>query len=362
MDFRLDDNEAMVEDMCLRFAKEQLREAGAEADRAAAFPAELAAKGLELGMYLDAIPEAQGGYREDSYSQTQRAIRILALSTGCPSVAIRYEANTEFALVADDLGDAALERLATLAEDAGNTLACTVIADAASPITCSSGKVSGRAGAVPNALGAACYLVVPSDLAAEQFVALVDAGDAVAVEESPTMGLRASAVATVNFADAPAVAVIDGDDGARLAAQVRNSVRIMAAAAGTGSALAGIDHAQEYAAERVQFGQAILTFESVARLIHENRARLQAAKHLVLAAAQAVDHDAPGADVLCRQAADVAGESATRAAIDAVQVLGGYGFVNEYPVEKIMRDVRAMTTLAGDALRSTVLETAAPAN
>ncbi len=355
MDFRLDDNEKMVSDMFDRFAKEQLREAGAEADRAAACPDDIINKGIELGLFLDAIPETAGGYLEgDQYSHTQRALRLIALGGACPSIATVYEANTEFALVAQRLGEAGHAVLNELSEP-DKARACLVLSRADAPLTFSGGGVQGRAGGVPNATTAGVFLVVSTEDASEPFVAIVRGAT---VEAQSSMGLRAAGIGAVTFEGAEVVCSATGSDAVELVGLARNAHRIMAGALAVGAAQASMDYSEEYAAERFQFGQAIGKFESLARLIHENRGRLAAAKFLVFAAAQALESNQADTTQLCRQAAVVSGEAAVRTAIDAVQIYGGYGFVNEYPVEKIMRDVRAFTTMAGDSLREEVLKTA----
>lgn len=354
MDFRLNENEQMVVDMCRRFAKEQLAAAGAEADRHAACTPELIAKGLELGLFIDAIPEKQGGYLEGEFSHTLRALRVLALAAGCPSITTVYEGNTEYALLAAKIGGKALETLSDLADPA-KTHACLVLSRSSKPLSFTGGKLAGVAHGVPNAVGAKYFAIVSTEDAAEPFVAIVSGAQATAQRG---MSLTSARIGSVTVDGATVIASVTGAVAKPLVALARSAHRILAGALAVGAAAHALDYAEAYATDRTQFGQKIIKFESLARLIHENRGKLMAAKYAVLAAAQALDNRADDATLLAKQAADVAGESAVRAAIDAVQVYGGYGFVNDYPVEKIMRDVRACTTLAGDGLREQVLATA----
>lgn len=354
MDVRFDENEQMLHDLCTRFAREQLTEAGAEADRAGATPPELIAKGLELGLLLDAIPAAHGGYLEGDFNYTARTIRTLALARGCPAVTLRFEANTEYALAATAIGGQEA-KLTHLAEAAGQVLAAVVWSDSRKPLHIAAGKLNGRVGAVPNAAGAAYLAVVGFVELGTPFVALVDtASEGVTVTPVKSMGLRAAAVADVEFVDVKPQALVEADAAVDLVRRLRNGARLLAGALGVGAALRALENAEAYAADRIQFGQPIGTFEALARLLHENRARLHAAESFLLTAAQALDHG-QNADTICREAGSFAGEVAVRAAIDAVQIYGGYGFVNDYPVEKVMRDVRACTTLAGDGLEELVM-------
>lgn len=353
MDFRFDDDEKMLHDLCLRFAREQLVEAGAEADRAGECPAELLEKGLELGLFLDAIPAEQGGYLEGDYSHTQRLVRVMALAHGCPAVTLRYEANTEYALAAPRLGEPALETLAALTNPT-TALASLVLEDPGAPLRLENGRLSGRVGAVPNAVGARFMLVVSAEEAENPFVAAFEVESGLQVEAAKPMGLCATAVGHVSLTDAPALAVLEGEEARGLVSELRNTHRLVAGGLGVGAAEQALEDAEAYAEERIQFGRAIIDFESMQRLLEENRARLAAARYLVFAGAQALDHGEP-ARALCRYASEVAGEAAVQAAIDAVQIYGGYGYVNDYPVEKSMRDLRACTMLAGDGLREQVL-------
>jgi alkylation response protein AidB-like acyl-CoA dehydrogenase len=116
-----------------------------------------------------------------------------------------------------------------------------------------------------------------------------------------------------------------------------------------------MEHAARYGLERVQFGQAIGSFESLIRLRDDAETGTAAARLLALHAGWLLDR-APVNDGAARRAAAdaasrarvMAGDVVARATIDAVQIFGGYGFVNDYPVEKLMRDARAFEALIGD--------------
>src|SRR5690606_17438003 len=114
-------------------------------------------------------------------------------------------------------------------------------------------------------------------------------------------------------------------------------------------------HARTYAAERIQFGQPIGRFESLVRLRDRSETAAAAARLLVLAAAAALDSNDPAAADTASRARDFAADLVARATIDAVQIFGGYGFVNDYPVEKLMRDARAYEVLLGNEAVSRAL-------
>jgi len=131
--------------------------------------------------------------------------------------------------------------------------------------------------------------------------------------------------------------------------------RVSLAARAAGVATAAMEYAAAYAKDRVQFGQPIGTFESLIRLRDDAETGTMAAKQLALYAAWALDKGTPKAFDLASRARVLAGDVVARATIDAVQIFGGYGFVNDYPVEKLMRDARAFEALHGDERLGRVL-------
>ena len=97
------------------------------------------------------------------------------------------------------------------------------------------------------------------------------------------------------------------------------------------------------------------TFESLIRLRDDALTTAAAARLLGLHAAWQIDNHQQGAADTASRARVIAGDCVARATIDAVQIFGGYGFVNDYPVEKLMRDARAFEALLGDERLGRVL-------
>ena len=122
-----------------------------------------------------------------------------------------------------------------------------------------------------------------------------------------------------------------------------------------------MEHAEAYARDRVQFGQPIGTFESLIRLRDDALTGASAARLMALYAAWAIDTGAPDAGDAASRARVLAGDVVARATVAAVQIFGGYGFVTDYPVEKLMRDARAFEALHGDERLGRVLAARAAA-
>ncbi len=135
-------------------------------------------------------------------------------------------------------------------------------------------------------------------------------------------------------------------DGFRVAMSALDSGRITIAATSVGLAQAALDCAAAYACERKQFDTAIIDFQGVGFMLADMAARIEAARLLVHKAAWLRDNGQPYAHIAA-MAKCVATDSAMAVSTDAVQVLGGYGYTREYPVERLMRDAKVMQIVEG---------------
>lgn len=113
-----------------------------------------------------------------------------------------------------------------------------------------------------------------------------------------------------------------------------------------GIGLAAMDYATKYAQERVQFDKPIATQQAIQWMIADNYTRLDAARLLLLRAAYLKDQGKYYSKE-ASMAKLYATESANKACYDAIQMLGGYGYTNDFPVERYYRDVRITTIYEG---------------
>jgi hypothetical protein len=170
-----------------------------------------------------------------------------------------------------------------------------------------------------------------------------------AVKIDGKLGLRAQDTAEL-FLDG--VRVPDsarlGDEGAgfKVAMSALDNGRISLAAGSVGIAQGCVDSCLAYAAERTQFGRSIATFQLVQELIADTAVETEAARMLAWRAAYLADAGEPYT-LAASQAKYYASEVAVRAANAAVQVHGGYGYIDEYPVQKYLRDARVSTLYEG---------------
>jgi alkylation response protein AidB-like acyl-CoA dehydrogenase len=129
-------------------------------------------------------------------------------------------------------------------------------------------------------------------------------------------------------------------DGFRIAMATLDRSRLSIAAQAVGIAQGAIDAAVAYAADRTQFGQRVVDFQGIQWMLADMASQTEAARQLTYAAAAHVDASAPDLPYWTSSAKLVAGDTAMRVTTDAVQVLGGYGYISEYPVERMMRDAK----------------------
>ncbi len=157
------------------------------------------------------------------------------------------------------------------------------------------------------------------------------------------MGIRGSPTAELVLEDVvvPEVNRLGAEgDGFSIALATLDRSRLSIAAQAVGIASGALDAAMAYAVDRQQFGSRVAEFEGIQFMLADMAAGTEAARQLTYAAAARVDLGADDLAYWTSTAKIIAGDNAMRVTTDAVQVLGGYGYVTEYPVERMMRDAK----------------------
>lgn len=193
-------------------------------------------------------------------------------------------------------------------------------------------------------------------------------------ERQPTMGFRAVSTVSVKLSDVqiPDSHVLASPQKPTTNLSDANVVgRLGMAAIATGIAQAAMEHAIRYADERKQFGQSLSAFGAIRGKLAGMATRVEAARSLTLSVARrhgsqashgAQDEGALPIDVLAASAKLFASESAAWIADEAVQIFGGYGYMRDYPVEKLMRDAKGTEIFEGTSeLQRLVIGSAAAA-
>jgi alkylation response protein AidB-like acyl-CoA dehydrogenase len=157
------------------------------------------------------------------------------------------------------------------------------------------------------------------------------------------LGIRGSPTAELNFDGVLVPAenrIGDEGQGFELAMRTLDRSRPGIAAQAVGIAQGALDAAAQYARERKQFGQKIGEFQMIQSMLADMDSRIEAARQLTYKACVEVEAGAPDASRWAAAAKLIAGDTAMAVTTDAVQVLGGYGYTDEYPVERMMRDAK----------------------
>lgn len=157
------------------------------------------------------------------------------------------------------------------------------------------------------------------------------------------MGLRGSPTAELAFdgVRVPAANRLGEEgDGFSIAMRTLDRSRPGIAAQAVGIAQGALEVATQYARDRRQFGQRVGDFQQVGAMLADMDAGTEAARQLLYKACVEIDAGAPDAARWSAMCKLVAGDNAMRVTTDAVQVLGGYGYIDEFPVERMMRDAK----------------------
>ena len=163
------------------------------------------------------------------------------------------------------------------------------------------------------------------------------------------MGLRGSTIVSLAFddVDVPAENMIGGDRGFAALMGMFDFARPNVAAQGVGLATAAMEYALGYTLERRAFGRPVYDFQGVSFMIADMAISIEAARELVYAAAAEIDRGGPRAGELAAMAKTFCTDTAMAVATDAVQCLGGHGYLADHPVERMMRDAKVLQIYEG---------------
>ncbi|MEO0082757.1 MAG: acyl-CoA dehydrogenase family protein, partial [candidate division WOR-3 bacterium] len=158
------------------------------------------------------------------------------------------------------------------------------------------------------------------------------------------MGIRCSKTAELVFDNCrvPAANLIGGKEGYGFIHTMKtfDRTRPGVGAQALGIAQGALDESIEYAKTRIQFDQPIASFQAVQLMLADMAIAVEASRALVYEAARAIDAGLKNAAGIASMAKVMASDTAMKVTTDAVQIFGGYGYMKEYPVEKMMRDAK----------------------
>ena len=164
------------------------------------------------------------------------------------------------------------------------------------------------------------------------------------------MGIRASATRELIFENCriPKENIISREGmGFIVAMRTLDSSRTGVGAQGVGVAHGAFEAARDYAKERQQFGQPVISFQAIQHILADMATQIEAARSLVYSVARYIDSGAKDVSKESAMAKLFATDVAMKVTVDAVQVMGGAGYMREYPVEKMMRDAKILQIYEG---------------
>lgn len=359
LSFTPSEDQQMLIDTLHRFAEDVLRQHAREADETRTVPEEVIQKGWELGLIPATIPEAYGGFGEP-YSILTGVLALEELAWGDLGLSLYILApalfSTPLLLAGTDAqkaeylprfcGERFYPATAAFVEPVFQfdpfQMGTTATREGDTYV------LNGKKAYVPLADRAEVMLVYAREGDAVQAFIVPKGTEGVQVEaQESLMGLRALPMFRVSFENArvPAANRLGGEAGIDFN-RLLNHMRVATAAAAVGVARASYEYAREYAKQRVQFGEPIAHRQAIAFMLAEMAIDIDGLRLMTWEAAWKLDRgeDATREAYLAKFTADdVAMEVTDR----GVQILGGYGYIREYPVELWMRNGRGIATLEG---------------
>jgi acyl-CoA dehydrogenase len=363
VDFTLTDEQKDLRELAHNFAEKEIRPVAWDYDREGTFPHEIVKKAWEVGLMNLHVPEEYGGPGLDLL--TGCLIEEEA-GWGCSGIGLGFIGNglPTVPVLLGGTEDVKKKYLGMLTEEPLLASFCLTEPDAGSDVGGMKTRavkqgdkyvLTGSKCFITNGSHASWYVVYAKtdpDAGHRGISAFVVDRDAAGVsidKKEDKLGQRASDTALISFdeVEVPAENLLGEENrGFKLAMMTLDRTRPGISALGVGIARAAFEFASEYSKERVQFGVPIAMHQAVAFMIADMATKIEAARLLVWQSAVLLDQgkrNTLAASHAKRFSADIAME----VAIDAVQVYGGYGFIKEYPVEKLMRDAKIMQLYEG---------------
>ena len=362
IDFTLTEEQRNLREMAHDFAAKEIRPVAWEYDRDSTWPEDVIEKAWQVGLMNSHIPEEFGGagagYLDGCLIEEE-------LSWGCSGIQTTLGCNglASTPVLIGGSEEIKKEYLGRLTEAPLLASFCLTEPDAGSDVS-GMRTTATRRGDKYVINGSKCFITngghanwysvfAKTDRDAghrgiSAFVVPRDAGVVVDKKEDK-LGQRASNTATISFDDVEVpVANLLGEEnhGFKIAMMTLDRTRPGVAAMATGIARAAFEFAVEYSKERVQFGVPIAMHQAVQFMIADMATDIEASRLLTWRSAAMLD-DGERNTLVSSHAKRFAADAAMKVTTDAVQIYGGYGFIKDYPVEKLFRDAKIMQLYEG---------------
>lgn len=363
MEFELDQEQSAIRALAADFAAGELAPNAAAWDAGYVFPVETLRRAAGLGLAGIYVREASGG---TGLGRLEAALVFEELAAGCPSTAAYLSIHNMVAWMIDAFGDAAqrthhLPALLTMAK-----LASYCLTEAGSGSDAASLRTTARAQGEHYILDGAKAFTSGGEATDLYLVMARTGGEGAAgissiLVERGTPGLSfGKNEKKLGWHSQPTCAVLlDGcrvpvqnrlgaeGDGFKIAMQGLDGGRVNIAACSLGAARACLERATAYVKERRQFGRAIAEFQHTQFTLADMATELEAARLMVWRAAAMLDAGHPDATMACAMAKRLATDTGFQIIDRALQLHGGYGYIEDYGIERYLRDARVHRILEG---------------
>jgi alkylation response protein AidB-like acyl-CoA dehydrogenase len=361
--FDLTDEQRQIQEMARAFTADAITPHAAEWDEKHIFPRDTIRRAAELGFGSIYVSEESGGI---GLGRLEAALIMEAMAYGCPSTSAFISIHNMASWMIDRFGSAAvkakylpslipMERMASycLTEPSSGSDAAALktraVKDGDSYIV--SGSKAFISGGGENEVyvtmvrtgqegpkGISC-LVIDKDMPGVSFGG-----------QEKKLGWHSQPTAQVNFDEVrvPAENLVGGEgEGFRIAMMGLDGGRLNIGACSLGGAQRCLDEAVSYTKERKQFGNPIADFQATQFTLADMETELQAARTLLYAAAVKVTENAPDKTRFAAMAKRLATDTGSSVVDRALQLHGGYGYLQDYPIERFWRDLRVHSILEG---------------
>jgi acyl-CoA dehydrogenase len=363
VDFTLTDEQKDIRDMAHDFAEKEIRAVAWEYDKDSIWPQEIIEKAWEVGLMNNHIPQEYGGPGLDYLTG---CLVEEELGWGCSGIGTSVMCNG-LATAPIALGgseEVKKHYLGKLTEEPLLASFCLTEPDAGSDVSGMKTNavkkgdkyvINGSKCFITNGSHANYYTVyAKTDMEAghrgiSAFVVDRDLDGVTVDKKEDKLGQRASNTATISFNDVeiPAENLLGEENkGFKLAMMTLDRTRPGVAAMAVGIGRAAFEFAAAYSKERVQFGVPIAMHQAIQFMIADMATKVEAGRLLTHKSAVLLDQGQRNT-LASSHAKRFSADSAMEIAVDAVQVYGGYGFIKDYPVEKLMRDAKIMQLYEG---------------
>ena len=364
MNFEYNQDQLAIQAMAKNFAETEFAPYASEWDQNEIFPVETLKKAAELGLAAIYVNERYGG---SGLSRLDAAIIFEELSRGCVSTAAYLSIHNMVTWMIDSHGSESIKekfikRLSTMEimssyclTEAGSG------SDAAAMKTSASRK--GNSHYVLNGSKSFISGGPTSDVFAVMCRTSEDGANGVSCllieketkglsfgKQEKKMGWNSQHTSTVNFdnCEIPIDNIVGNEgDGFKIAMKGLDGGRVNIAACSLGGARAALDASLSYAADRKQFGKSIDQFQATQFKLADMATELEASRLMVLRAAASLDLKDIQATKYCAMAKRFATDICSDICNEALQIHGGYGYLKDFPLERLVRDLRVHQILEG---------------